>query len=117
MKKFISLFSLSLFFGFSSAFAADPVNTKCPLKGKAVDAKSKIASVEVTFCCGKCKSKFDADVLGGLKKFAATEDGKCPISGKPVKASKKSTAAVGVCCGGCRKKVEADPKKHLAKVK
>jgi endogenous inhibitor of DNA gyrase (YacG/DUF329 family) len=117
MKKLLSILSLSFIFSIAGAFAAGPVNTECPIKGKAVDAKSKTASVEVQFCCGKCKAKFDGDVVAGLKKFAATEDGKCPISGKPVKASKKSTAEVGVCCGGCKKKVEAEPKKHLAKVK
>jgi len=101
----------------SQGFAGEPVNTECPVKGKKVDASSKTAEVEVTFCCGKCKKKFDADVLAGLKKFAAAEKGKCPISGKDVDASEKSTASVGVCCGGCKKKVDADPKKHLAKIK
>lgn len=117
MKKLISIITCGLVLAVSSAFAGDPVNTVCPVKGKDVDSDSKMAKVEVTFCCGKCKSKFDDKVLAGLKKFAAAEKGKCPISGKPVKKSKKSTVSVGVCCGGCKKKVEADPKKHLAKVK
>ena len=117
MKKLLSIITCGLLLGLSSAFAGDPVNTTCPVKGKKVDASSKTAEVEVKFCCGKCQSKFDDNVLAGLKKFAATEDGKCPISGKPVKDSKKSTATVGVCCGGCAKKVKADPKKHLADVK
>jgi hypothetical protein len=117
MKKFLSILSCGLLLGLSSAFAADPVNTTCPVKGKKVDASSKTAEVEVTFCCGKCKDKFDADVLAGLKKFAAAKEGECPISGKPVKASKSSKATIGVCCGGCAKKVKADPKKHLADVK
>ena len=117
MKKFISIISLSFFLGLVPSFAEAPVNKTCPVKGKAVNAESKVAKVEVKFCCDKCKSKFDADVVAGLKKFAKTEEGKCCISGKPVKDSKKSTVAVGVCCGGCKKKVESDPKKHLAGLK
>lgn len=117
MKKLLSLISFSLLLGLSSAMADDPVNKKCPVKGKSVDSDSKMAKVEVAFCCGKCQSKFEDDVLAGLKKFAAAEKGKCPISGKDVKESKTSTAMVGVCCGGCKKKVEKEPKKHLAKIK
>lgn len=117
MKKLLSLISLGLLFSLTTAFAGDPVNTECPVKGKKVDSESKTASVEVKFCCGKCKKKFDADVLAGLKKFAKAKDGECPISGKAVKDSETSTATVGVCCGGCKKKVEGSPKKHLADVK
>lgn len=115
--KLLFLITCGMMLGLSQTFAAAPVNTECPIKGKAVDAKSKTAEVEVTFCCEKCKGKFDKDVVAGLKKYAAAEEGKCPISGKPVKATQKSTATVGVCCSGCKKKVEADPKKHLTKVK
>lgn len=115
--KILSLIVCGLILSLSQSFAKDPVNTECPLKGKAVTEKSKISDVEVTFCCKKCKATFDKDVLAGLQKFAAAEDGKCPISGKPVDAAVKSTASVGTCCGGCKKKVDAEPKKHLASVK
>lgn len=115
--KMLSLIICGLMLSLSQSFAADPVNTECPIKGKAITAKSKTADVEVTFCCKKCKAKFDKDVLAGLQKFAAAEDGKCPISGKDIDKAQKSTATVGVCCNGCKKKVDADPKKHLAKVK
>lgn len=117
MKKLISILSLGILLGLTPAFADAPANTTCPVKGKNVDAESKTTSVEVKFCCGKCKKKFDGDVLAGLKKFAAAEEGKCPMTGKAVKDSETSTAKVGVCCGGCKKKVDADPKKYLAKVK
>jgi hypothetical protein len=117
MKKILTIISCGLLLGLSSAFAGDPVNKTCPVKGKKIDSDSKTAKVEVAFCCGKCQSKFEEDVLAGLKKFAAAEEGKCPISGKDVKESKTSTAMVGVCCGGCKKKVEETPKKFLAKIK
>jgi endogenous inhibitor of DNA gyrase (YacG/DUF329 family) len=115
--KILSSIVCGLILSLSASFAKDPVNTECPVKGKAVTAQSKVAEVEVTFCCKKCKATFDKDVLAGLQKFATAEDGKCPISGKPVDADQKSTVSVGVCCGGCQKKVESEPKKHLAKVK
>jgi endogenous inhibitor of DNA gyrase (YacG/DUF329 family) len=114
--KIASLIACGLMLTLSQGLAKDPVNTKCPIKGKAVDSKSKMVDVEVTFCCKKCKATFDKDVLAGLQKFAAAADGKCPISGKDVDTAQKSTASVGACCNGCKKKVTAEPKKHLAKI-
>jgi len=41
-----------------------PINTKCPVTGKAVDGSSPTASFRgrtVAFCCGNCKTKFEAD--------------------------------------------------------
>jgi len=115
--KTISLIVCGLMLSLSQSFAKDPANTECPIKGKEITAKSKVVDVEVNFCCKKCKATFKKDVLAGLQKFAAAEDGKCPISGKPIDKAQKSTVSVGVCCSGCQKKVKAEPKKHLAKVK
>ena len=117
MIKILSIIACGLMLSLSQGLAKDPVNTECPLKGKKVDSSSKMVDVEVAFCCKKCKAAFDKDVLAGLQKFAAAEDGKCPISGKDVDAAQKSTASVGVCCGGCQKKLKADAKKHLGSVK
>ena len=115
--KFLTLIACGLMLSLSQGIAKDPVNTKCPIKDKAVDSKSKMADIEVAFCCKKCKATFDKDVLAGLQKYAAAKDGKCPISGKDVDKKQTSTASVGVCCKGCKKKLEKDSKKHLAKVK
>ena len=115
--KIFTLIVCGLMLSLSQGFAKDPVNSECPLKGKKVDSKSKMSDVEVTFCCKKCITAFEKDVLAGLQKFAAAKDGKCPISGKDVDTSQKATASVGVCCGGCKKKMDKDPKKHLASVK
>lgn len=114
--KIVSLIACGLVLSLSQGLAKDPVNTKCPIKGKAVDSKSKMVDVEVTFCCKKCKASFDKDVTAGLQKFAAAADGKCPISGKDVDKAQTSTAPVGACCNGCKKKLADEPKKHLAKV-
>lgn len=115
--KILSLIACGLMLSLSQGLAKDPANTTCPIKDKAVDGKSKMSEVEVTFCCKKCIAAFEKDVLAGLQKFAAAEDGKCPISGKDVDDSQKSTATVGVCCNGCKKKMDSEPKKHLAEVK
>ena len=117
MIKILSIIACGLMLSLSQSFAKDPVNTECPIKGKKVDSSSKMADVEVAFCCKKCKAAFDKDVLAGLQKYSSAKDGKCPISGKDVDKAQTSTATVGICCGGCKKKFDADAKKHLAKVK
>jgi YHS domain-containing protein len=105
----LSVFALTLVNSFAGA-----INKTCPVKGKAA---SKEASVDVTFCCDKCKAKFDKDPVAYMEKVADAKEGKCPMSGKDVDAAQKSTITVGVCCDGCKKKVEADPKKYLKDVK
>lgn len=110
--KIVSLIAAALMLTLSSAFSADAVNKTCPVKGKAVDG-STTASVDVAFCCKKCKAKFDKAPASFLAKVAAAEKGKCPISGQDA-GDAKSTIAVAVCCKGCKGKVEKDPKKYLA---
>ena len=117
MMKILTLIACGLMLSLSQGLAGDPVNTECPIKGKAIDKTSKASDVEVSFCCKDCKAKFDKDPVAGLVKFAAAKDGKCPYSGKDVDAAQKSTAIVGICCGGCKKKMDKEPKKHLAKLK
>ena len=114
--KTVSLIAFALMMTLSQGFAADPVNKECPIKGKAVDG-SKAASVEVSFCCKKCKAAFDKDPIAGLVKFAKAKDGKCPVSGKDVDTAVKSTVSVAVCCNGCKGKLAKNPKKHLAGLK
>jgi hypothetical protein len=39
-----------------------PANKKCPISSKDVaDGNTSTASMTVAFCCGKCKTTFDAD--------------------------------------------------------
>ena len=94
---------------------AEPVNEKCPIKGKSVDA-SKSADYKVKFCCNKCVKKFEKDPLAYAEKVAGAEDGKCAFSGKAVDDEATSTVSIGVCCGGCLKKVKADPGKYFGKL-
>ena len=116
MKNILTTILLALALCSTSALAkekeaAKPINDKCPLSGKAVDA-SKTVAVKVEFCCGKCKKKFDSDPSAYLDKAAAGEAGKCIFNGKPAK--KESTLTVGFCCGKCPSNFDAA--KHLTKV-
>ncbi len=56
------------------AFADDPINKKCPISGKDVDAKQTSTYKEqvIGFCCGNCKEKFDKEpekYIGKVKEF------------------------------------------------
>ena len=106
----LGVFALTLAHGFAGA-----INKSCPIK-KGKEA-SKEATVEISFCCEKCKAKFDADPAAALSKVADAAEGKCPMSGKDVDAAQTSSIAIGVCCNSCKKKIEEDPKKYLKDVK
>ena len=98
MKKFLAFFSAVLI-GLSLTYAAKkapkPVNDKCPISGKAVDAKQ---TVDVGVCCGNCAKKVTKDPKLALK--ANGDFKKCPISGKAA----KKTVTIAFCCGNCKGK-------------
>ena len=96
-----------------SAIAADAVNDKCPITGKAVDG-SKSVELVAKFCCGKCVAKFEKDPTAYAAQVAKAEDGKCAFSGKAT--AKESKISIAVCCGKCKKKGAADPKALFAKL-
>jgi YHS domain-containing protein len=96
--------------------AADPINAKCPMSGKDVDAKAT-SEVKVAFCCGNCKGKFEKDPTACLGKVDKLPNEKCPVSGKAVDANATSTVAVAFCCGNCKGKFDKDPASFLGKVK
>jgi len=104
-------------FGFTALTAiAGPVNKKCPVSDKAV-SNDHVVKVAVTFCCGKCKSKFDADPIAFAEKVAKAEEGKCAVSGEDADKEQTSDLEVGVCCGKCETKVKDDPKTYVGKLK
>ncbi len=107
MMKILALIACGMMLSLSQGFAKDAVNTDCPIKGKAIDGKSKTADVEVAFCCKKCKAAFDKDVLAGLQKFATAEDGKCPMSGKDVDDS----AEVDRHCGRLLRRLQKEARR------
>ena len=106
MKKLISIFIAAILGFGASAFAAKkavPVNKKCPVSGKAVDADQTIG---IGVCCGNCPKKVSKDVKGILAKVKSdskdpdTVNSRCPISGKGL----KKVVTVAFCCGKCKSK-------------
>jgi len=116
---------------------AKPINAKCPLSGKDVDA-SQTATHEgqlIAFCCGNCKGKFEKepakylDKVENFKKKAEKKDekkadakpinAKCPLSGKDVDAAQAfeyKKQLIAFCCGNCKGKFEKEPEKFVGKV-
>ena len=125
--------------------AQGPINEACLLTDKPVDpdCTSVVDGVEVAFCCGDCKSTFDADPskfaaqLAALK--AAQEPGPepdpepdpdpavgadpinelCPVSGKAVNDGFTSIfedQTVGFCCEKCKATFDEDPAKFAEKL-
>ena len=92
---------------------AGAINTKCPVSGK--DSKRDV-EVPFSFCCEKCKAKFDKAPADYLEVAAAAEDGKCPLSGKAVDKDVTSKVSIGVCCEKCETKLTENPKAYLGKV-
>lgn len=113
-----TIFAIFAAFGMvlTQGFAAAPANSKCPIEGKDVAGK-KTSEISVSFCCKKCKARFDAAPASFMVEFAKTADGKCPLSGEVVDKKMKSTLVVGTCCGDCKTEFDKDPKKHLAAAK
>jgi len=126
MKKLIATLIAGLLVA-GSASAGEPVNKKCPVSGKDVDAtKTTDVSVTVGFCCPKCLGKFEADKKmqeDAVRKYAGSKDAivntKCPITNKDVDKdnTSKATMTVGFCCEKCPAVFEKDPKKYMPKVK
>ena len=92
-----------------------PINEKCPVGGKAIDAK-QFSEVKVAFCCGNCKAKFEKDPTACIGKVEKLPNEKCPVSGKAVDPNASATVAVGFCCGNCKGKFEKDPASFLSKI-
>ena len=82
MSKSVFIILSVVIFSLLPAFG-EALNKTCPVKGKKI-AEDKQTQLTISFCCGKCKSKFDKDPSAFLGKVAAAEDGKCPVSGEEV---------------------------------
>jgi YHS domain-containing protein len=117
----LSLLVVTLAFALTSVYAADVkldgvkciVATKNPAKA---DKTRDYKDGKVYFCCDNCPKEFDKDKAKYATKanaqLVATEQakqGKCPLTGKDVDATKELTvggAKVQFCCGMCKGKVE-----------
>ena len=96
---------------------AEPVNTKCPLSGKAVSKDA--ATYTVGLCCGNCLGKFTKNPGASIPKVkAAPINDVCPFSGDPIKATANYKGdLVGFCCNNCKGKFEKDADNLIKKVK
>ena len=112
LGTFVAVLALSLIT--TVLIAAEASNKKCPISGIAVDAtKTSTVKTVIGVCCGNCAKKVKADPKGTFARVTADQavNTKCPISGKPINASKTVSykgATVGLCCGNCLKKATAD---------
>ena len=104
MKKLLSIaISAILCFGAFAAKKAVPINEKCPVSGKVVDADQTIG---IGVCCGNCAKKVAKDLNGTLVKVKSdskdpdTVNKSCPGSGKGL----KKVVTVAFCCGKCKGK-------------
>ena len=107
MKKILAISIATLLgigaFAFAAKKAPVPVNEKCPVSGKAVDADQTIG---IGVCCGNCAKKVGKDVKGILAKVKSdskdtdTVNSACPISGKGI----KRVVTVAFCCSKCKGK-------------
>ncbi|MDA0810837.1 MAG: hypothetical protein O3C21_00375 [Verrucomicrobia bacterium] len=130
MKTVQFLLSLGLSIAMGTAVAqaeeaAKPVNSKCPVSGKAVDAEQTSTYTKVVgFCCGKCLAKHNKNPAANVAKIAEMPadkivNTKCPVSGKAIDAEQTAMlhgAKVGFCCEKCLGKFKEDPEALAAKV-
>ena len=109
-----------------STHAADAVNSKCPISGKAADGPTAtFKKATIGFCCGKCKGKFEAAPNAILAKVtpdnAKAVNANCPLTGKAADPDQLAIGSEGqtvaTCCGKCLKKFKANPAKFAAKLK
>ncbi len=110
MKKTLAITTAILIgigsLAFAAKKAAAPVNDKCPVSGKAVNAGCTIG---IGVCCGNCAKKVAKDVKGTLAKVKSdskdpdTVNSVCPLSGKGL----KKVVTVAFCCGKCKGKYTA----------
>jgi endogenous inhibitor of DNA gyrase (YacG/DUF329 family) len=111
----------------SFSSAGEPVNKKCPMSGKDVDAAARTElTVNIGLCCARCQGKFEVDAEmkeDAVRKHAGSKESpantKCPVSNKDVKKENTSAASMTVafCCDMCKSEFDKDPKKHITKVK
>ena len=112
-RLFVAALAVATFAVVGSLRAAEKVELKCPVSGKAVDADQTVAfnGGEVAFCCENCPGAFAKNT----KKFAGKanlqlvqskqlKQAKCPLTGRPMNPSKLVKLAgveISVCCGNC----------------
>jgi len=113
MKTILAIVTAALLgfgaYAFAAKKAPAPVNEKCPVSGKAVNADQ---TIKIGVCCGNCAKKVAKDVKGTLAKVKSDNKGggdsepvnlKCPLSGN----GSKKAVTVAFCCSTCKGKYTA----------
>ena len=99
----------------------------CPVTGAKLGSmgqpvKVKVGKSEVAFlCCKSCVGKkIDAKHWAKVQANLAKAQGTCPVMGKPVDATMKSTIVKGrkifVCCPPCIDKIQKDANAYVGKL-
>ncbi|MGI8602831.1 MAG: hypothetical protein ACR2OZ_07495 [Verrucomicrobiales bacterium] len=118
MKPLLSLLAC---FALTVGAFGEPTNKKCPYSGKDIDAAiTTDYKKEISFCCEKCKGKFDKDPDSFIEKIAKydSKSGKCIFTGKEINPEQKSAYVknVAFCCPKCPPNFAKDPDKVIEKV-
>lgn len=118
MKTLLTLMAAMV--ALAGAAFADPVNKLCPVSGKAGDpAVTYTYTKKLSFCCNKCKDKFEKDPKSFAKEIAAykADSGKCLVSNEDADGSKVTEfkAEVTTCCNNCKGRMESEPDKYIEK--
>jgi len=134
----------ALTLAFIQAPGQAPVNTTCPISGKAVTAASPTVTIDgsdVAVCCARCQAKINGMDEAGRKailaKYAPATPAApsqevalanvyllptCPISDEGIDdMGAAATKVIGgreimVCCAPCFKKIEANQDKYNARI-
>jgi YHS domain-containing protein len=104
----------------SAAFAAEPLNQKCPITHEAANPAIKSTySKTIEFCCSKCKAQFDATPKAYMPAIVKARKGQCPLSNKSSTAGKSSvyTREVAFKDAAAKAKFDSSPDSYIAQVK
>ncbi|MBL9145744.1 MAG: hypothetical protein JNM99_18845 [Verrucomicrobiaceae bacterium] len=104
----------------SAAFAAEPLNTKCPITHEAANPAIKTTySKTIEFCCGKCKAQFDASPKAYMPAIQKARKGQCPLSNKSSVAGKSSVYSREVAFkdAAAKAKFDSSPDIYISQVK
>ncbi|MGB0714944.1 MAG: hypothetical protein ACPGXK_03645 [Phycisphaerae bacterium] len=96
----------------------------CPVSGDTVDTEVSLEhkGEKVQFCCGGCKSKFEAEPAKYTKQLAKsyTYQTQCPIMDSEISPGVYSDLPTGervyYCCKMCKKRMLKNPEKYDAKL-
>lgn len=103
-----------------AARAAEPLNTVCPISGKAANPSiTSNYSKTVAVCCNRCKAQFTATPKGYLSNILTAVSGQCPLSKKKADPAITVTYARQVAFADAASKAtfDAAPDKHIKEVR